>query len=198
MDVPQCRICYRTFKEERFLLSHQRQFVYCRNALALLRDLELDDDVIMHDVENTEPDLPGLDDPNTTEEADLDLDGLLDDFVVNLPRLPALSANNEPPPTTVTPPAPPPRTPPEEAVTIDTFAGAAKVVRQETPIMKRWYKRHGHADNPYHPFKNKVDWEIGRWAKLEGPGATSLDRLLGFESVSQPCQIEHMISSLTR
>ena len=37
---------------------------------------------------------------------------------------------------------------------------------------------------PYAPFKSKLDWEVARWAKLRGPGATALTDLLKIENVS--------------
>jgi hypothetical protein len=38
--------------------------------------------------------------------------------------------------------------------------------------------------NPYRPFASKLDWEIGRWAKMRGPGSTALTELLSLEGVS--------------
>ncbi|KAK7017889.1 hypothetical protein VNI00_018532 [Paramarasmius palmivorus] len=32
--------------------------------------------------------------------------------------------------------------------------------------------------NPYAPFTSKLDWEVARWAKLRGPGATAMTELL--------------------
>ena len=40
------------------------------------------------------------------------------------------------------------------------------------------------AGAPYAPFKSKLDWEVARWAKLRGPGATALTDLLKIENVS--------------
>ncbi|KAJ7125731.1 hypothetical protein C8R46DRAFT_1250545 [Mycena filopes] len=39
------------------------------------------------------------------------------------------------------------------------------------------------SENPYAPFKSKVDWEIARWAKLRGAGSTAFSDLLGIEGV---------------
>lgn len=169
------------------MLSHQRQFRYCRDLIAseLLNDhlhalntAQAD----IHDTDNTEPDPPhAWDDPDGENDPAVDLDAMLEDFVVALPRLQLPSSN---PPGDPPPPVPATsRTEPEVPVDIDVFPGAGNVIREDTPIMHRWAKRHGHVDNPYHPFKSKVDWEIGRWAKQEGPGASALDRLLKFDSV---------------
>jgi hypothetical protein len=40
--------------------------------------------------------------------------------------------------------------------------------------------------NPYAPFSSRLDWEIGRWAKMRGPGSNSLTELLRIEGVSLP------------
>lgn len=39
-------------------------------------------------------------------------------------------------------------------------------------------------ENPYKPFAHRRDWEFAKWAKLHGPGANSLDRLLNIDEVS--------------
>ncbi len=184
MDVPKCRVCYKTFREERFLLSHQRQFAYCRNALALLAATlrtQQDAFVGMDGFDETAPDPPTVDSDDGDDPA-LDLDELLDDLYIDLvpPPMPLVQPQTT---TPVAPPHPPLRSPTAESENIERYFGAASVVREEAPVMVRWAQRHGHADNPYHPFNSKVDWDMGRWAKQEGPGATSLDRLLGFNSV---------------
>ena len=42
----------------------------------------------------------------------------------------------------------------------------------------------GDTDNPWAPFKGKMDWEIARWAKLRGPGSTAVSELLSIDGVS--------------
>jgi hypothetical protein len=37
--------------------------------------------------------------------------------------------------------------------------------------------------NPYAPFKSKMDWEVGKWAKLRGSGSTAFTDLLQVEGV---------------
>lgn len=39
--------------------------------------------------------------------------------------------------------------------------------------------------NIYAPFKDKLNWEIARWAKLRGPGSTALSELLSTPGVGQ-------------
>ncbi|KAI0311038.1 hypothetical protein OF83DRAFT_1087966 [Amylostereum chailletii] len=43
----------------------------------------------------------------------------------------------------------------------------------------------GPAVNPYYPFPTRMDWEVGRWAKLRGPGSTALTELLSIEGSSK-------------
>lgn len=40
-------------------------------------------------------------------------------------------------------------------------------------------------NNPWYPFQSKLDWEVGKWAKLRGPGDTSFSELLAIEGVSR-------------
>jgi len=37
--------------------------------------------------------------------------------------------------------------------------------------------------NPFRPFASKVDWEMAKWAKLQGPSSTSLMDLLKIDGV---------------
>ena len=39
-------------------------------------------------------------------------------------------------------------------------------------------------ENPWAPFKSRIDWEVARWAKMRGPGSTAFSDLLGIEGVS--------------
>ncbi|KAI8994099.1 hypothetical protein BD414DRAFT_513707 [Trametes punicea] len=43
----------------------------------------------------------------------------------------------------------------------------------------------GSEDNPYHPFRSRLDWEIARWAKLRGSGSTAFSDLLAIEGVAE-------------
>ncbi|THH32704.1 hypothetical protein EUX98_g1491 [Antrodiella citrinella] len=52
----------------------------------------------------------------------------------------------------------------------DTYSAS---VESNTPI------------NPYAPFTSRMDWEIARWAKLQGPGSTSVSSLLGIDNLSE-------------
>ncbi|KAI0686991.1 hypothetical protein C8Q76DRAFT_635698 [Earliella scabrosa] len=38
-------------------------------------------------------------------------------------------------------------------------------------------------NNPYAPFRSRMDWEIARWAKMRGPGSTALSELLEIEEL---------------
>lgn len=41
------------------------------------------------------------------------------------------------------------------------------------------------ADNPYAPFRAKMEWDIVRWAKLRGKGSTASTELLSIDGVSR-------------
>ncbi|KAI0070092.1 hypothetical protein K474DRAFT_1744707 [Panus rudis PR-1116 ss-1] len=41
----------------------------------------------------------------------------------------------------------------------------------------------GGIENPYAPFKSKLDWEVARWAKLRGPSSTAVSELLSIPEV---------------
>ncbi|KAI0074312.1 hypothetical protein K474DRAFT_1716561 [Panus rudis PR-1116 ss-1] len=43
--------------------------------------------------------------------------------------------------------------------------------------------RSGGVENPYAPFKSKLDWEVARWAKLHGPSSTAVSELLSIPEV---------------
>jgi len=37
--------------------------------------------------------------------------------------------------------------------------------------------------NPYSPFKSRTDWELAKWAKLQGPSSTAFTELMGVTGV---------------
>ncbi len=41
----------------------------------------------------------------------------------------------------------------------------------------------GGPENPYSPFANELDWSVGKWAKLRGPGSTAVSDLLEIPGV---------------
>lgn len=45
----------------------------------------------------------------------------------------------------------------------------------------------GVSDNPYWPFKSKMEWEIASWAKTRGPSSTAFTELMKIEGVSSHC-----------
>ncbi|KAG8939996.1 hypothetical protein FRC03_005855, partial [Tulasnella sp. 419] len=57
-----------------------------------------------------------------------------------------------------------------------------KVKEVDQTAYDAWKARQD-STNPYHPFKNKLDWEVSKWAKQNGPTSTALDKLLSFPSV---------------
>jgi hypothetical protein len=38
--------------------------------------------------------------------------------------------------------------------------------------------------NPWAPFASKMDWEVAKWAKLQGAGSTAFSDLLVIDGVS--------------
>lgn len=175
-----CTACGRTFDVERYMLSHVRQSTYCWEKLQPNLDGPRAPAPVLDDFDTLEDD-PHIDD---------DIDALADELAWNLdafeatlplrrPDLTAPAASSDSPPRST---EPPPRHT-DQVDTIDLFPQAGKVLHRETAVYDRWRQKHGHADNPYHPFTSKLDWEVGRWAIQEGPGASSLDRLLKRASV---------------
>lgn len=181
-----CRHCSKSFKTNQGFMSHLTQKPLCRNALA------------EYDAAHPPPPLPPLDDfdmdiddPPEWESNDAfdhelgdDLDTGFNAFDVFMPPDPLLEV--EPPVASPQPqPPPPPRAHiPNINDTFDSFKKAGRILREEEGTFKRWAREHGDPNNPYHPFKSKLEWDIARWAKLEGPGASSFDRLMAFDSVS--------------
>ncbi|KAJ7342729.1 hypothetical protein DFH08DRAFT_1011044 [Mycena albidolilacea] len=45
--------------------------------------------------------------------------------------------------------------------------------------------------NPYAPFKSKMDWEVGKWAKLRGSGSTAFMDLLQVEGVREALTLSY-------
>ena len=39
------------------------------------------------------------------------------------------------------------------------------------------------AANPWTPFNSRIDWEVARWAKMQGPGSTAVSDLLKIDGV---------------
>ncbi len=50
------------------------------------------------------------------------------------------------------------------------------------------------AQNPYHPFASKLDWQVARWAKMRGPGSTAVTELLEIDEVSHDFDIRALSS----
>lgn len=181
-NVHQCSICFNTFKRQGDLLSHQRQRVYCRDRLLEVAEklgemtLALNDFADFETLEDDPPGLDGEDDPN------FDF-ALLDDFAAAMPAAPA-PTQTPTDPQRDPPPAPNQTKAPPHKADIDVFPDAGNVIREEQGVFEQWNQKYGHNDNPYFPFSSKLEWDIARWAKQEGPGANSLDHLLRFDSVS--------------
>lgn len=176
-----CAYCLRVFKRDRDKQSHQKQNKACRDGLLLHglndapRDVRTWLDV--EDLSDDPPEFMGWD----NDPMDEIFEGVLDPSVASAHRvLPDVPSTAQAPPRAPTPP--PPKSPPDSS-TVDFYNDAGSILRKDAGVFERWQLKHGHKGNPYHPFKNKLDWEVARWAKQEGPGTTALDRLLSIESV---------------
>ena len=47
------------------------------------------------------------------------------------------------------------------------------------------YSNTSTSENPYAPFKDRLNWEIARWAKLRGPSSTACSELLSIPGVQE-------------
>jgi hypothetical protein len=64
------------------------------------------------------------------------------------------------------------------------FGGqAGAVVKEATPSNNRYSAEVGADQNLYAPFTSELDWKFARWAKLRGPGSTSVTELMEIEGV---------------
>ena len=80
----------------------------------------------------------------------------------------------------------------------DTSAG--QPIPGPSPTSASGYAHHASqlnnsADNPYAPFANQLEWDIGRWSKMCGPGSTSTSELLGINSVSTNSLLALVVSA---
>lgn len=185
-----CVHCRRSFKRAQGVASHISQSPYClkrENELVAQLMQDAPPPPPLDDFESYEPDP----DPDAVDDPALD-DALYDMYVAT-----HAASSRDRPPSPMPPPPPsgnpkpvPRATAPTSDIVVDQFKGAANVVRVEESIAKEWSARRTPTDdNPYYPFKSKLDWEVGRWAKEEGPSASALDRLLQFEGVSTFCLV---------
>jgi len=63
-----------------------------------------------------------------------------------------------------------------------TVGNAGTPVRTTTPTYRR-YQTTLQRDNPWAPFKSRLDWEVAQWAKMQGPGLTAFSSLLKIDGV---------------
>ncbi|KAI0062603.1 hypothetical protein BV25DRAFT_1803728 [Artomyces pyxidatus] len=50
------------------------------------------------------------------------------------------------------------------------------------------------ANNPYHPFASKLDWDFAQWAKTRGPTSTAVSDLLAIPTVVDKLQLSYKTS----
>jgi hypothetical protein len=73
-----------------------------------------------------------------------------------------------------------------EGVHMDVFRGqhAGSIHSNGIPTMKEFDNTlGGPPSNPYSPFSSQTDWELAKWAKLQGPGSTAFTELMGVTNV---------------
>jgi hypothetical protein len=71
-----------------------------------------------------------------------------------------------------------------EVIYYQEFPNAGKVYRTDGEVHHAYSKTGQHLDNPFHPFKSQLDWEVARWANEDGPGQAAFTRLLNIDGVS--------------
>ena len=52
----------------------------------------------------------------------------------------------------------------------------------------------GNQENPFNPFRSKVEWEVALWAKTRGPSSTAFTELMSIEGVSEMVSIRTLWS----
>ncbi|KAI0069666.1 hypothetical protein K474DRAFT_1632668, partial [Panus rudis PR-1116 ss-1] len=84
------------------------------------------------------------------------------------------------------------RTRVEQALRGQLFSMSYPSIEAGSPIPEQELQEAGYAfyasksggiENPYAPFKSKLDWEVARWAKLRGPSSTAVSELLSIPEV---------------
>ena len=71
-----------------------------------------------------------------------------------------------------------------EPVIVQFRGRAGAVVEEATPSNNCYSAEIGtHDQNCYAPFNSELDWKFARWAKLQGPGSTSVTELMAIEGV---------------
>ena len=70
-----------------------------------------------------------------------------------------------------------------EPVIVQFGGQAGAVVKEATPSNNQYSAKVGAHVNFYAPFASELDWKFARWAKLRGPGSTSVTELMAIEGV---------------
>ena len=70
-----------------------------------------------------------------------------------------------------------------EPVIVQFGGQAGAVVKEATPSNNQYSAEVRAHVNFYAPFASKLDWKFARWAKLRGPGSTSVTELVAIEGV---------------
>ncbi|KAI1797995.1 hypothetical protein LXA43DRAFT_875754 [Ganoderma leucocontextum] len=65
----------------------------------------------------------------------------------------------------------------------DPRAGAPLPTKEPSAYHDYQTELDSEGENPYLPFKSRLDWEIARWAKMRGPGSTAVSELLAIKGL---------------
>ena len=71
----------------------------------------------------------------------------------------------------------------DEAIAFEDFPGAGSIYRKDADTNHQYKGLEGVEQIPYHPFSNKMEWEIAKWAKDLQQGETALTKLLSIPGV---------------
>ncbi|KZV74632.1 hypothetical protein PENSPDRAFT_572729 [Peniophora sp. CONT] len=99
------------------------------------------------------------------------------------------------PPANPTPPPPPP--PPPKKQTVPFGGQAGQPIQGGEPSGDPFSKYEGalsdaeDADNAYHPFKSKLNWDLAAWAKTHGIGSNALTDMLKIEGVVDRLELQY-------
>jgi hypothetical protein len=184
--MPLCISCQRTFRRLGDLHSHQRQAISCKWVITVGEVL---DDGPMQMLFN------GSDDE---EDPDLSGEDMFEDNPALDPYDNIQMGDNEPwhaePPL-----AQPPNIDPslhdaahratvednldDEPLIVKVFRGAGDILSYAPDGRTAYAARTIHSANPYYPFVSRIDWDVAKWAKQQGPTQSAFTDFLKTKGV---------------
>ncbi|KAG8942638.1 hypothetical protein FRC03_002974 [Tulasnella sp. 419] len=166
----QCPTCLQVFRKSRFLSSHVRQSLNCQWDFINSSDSGVgemsSDDTTDHQSKEDESDIEDLEytpvDDETNFQDALNLTTPIEPEIVD-PKIAYANAKKGKAQIEAEQPA----------IVKEVYKGAGKVKEVDQTAYDAW-KAQRDSTNPYRPFKNKLDWEVGKWAKQNGPTSTAV------------------------